>query len=1486
MISGVKRISFVLFCLSILYCGWFGTDAHASINSEKIALKTIASGKDSLSFLEITTQAGIDDPLGGHSVVFTDVNGDSLPDVYFTMIYEAPTSDRFYVNREGNKFQESAALFGIDDYDGGSHGACFADLDNDGDYDLINGTTDGVSGEPGINNIYENIGNNQFRDVTASCGILTRDWETRGVTVFDFDNDGDLDIFFVTNYQGSNDPVGERNEIYRNEGNLTFTPLNFGELYTCPAGQGVTAVDYDGDGDIDLFTGNRYSAVNILRNDGGDKFELVDPSSIGINHKAGDGITFADVDNDGILDVMLTSDNEGHLYRGLGDGMFSYLQSFSNTDGYMAAFPDLDNDGDVDVVFSGDDVCYLNDGAGRFTPGPAIIFKYLYDPRAIGLADIDNDGDIDFAYGCKRSNNILIRNNFNGGNWIKIALISVEGQAGAFGAKVRVYPAGQAVSGQLIGMQQAQGAYGYLGQNDPVLHFGLGTHDSIDVVVDFLDGTRIIQAGISANQRISIDARTGLNRRYYLDVRNGTGSGYYRAGDIIPVQARPAPAGFLFAGWTGDNTSVAVPVKMSTSVLMPNERVKIVAHYKRKPVEIDQFGVCEIKLNSTKNYPNPYKDTQVEAIFHGPSDIYNVNGFWDGDSTFKIRFSPNESGEWSVETRSADTNLHLNATFDCVQSSLSGGIATMNGYPYHFQTQDGIPFWWFGETCWNAMSTNAAENLTHETYEEYVRVRAEQDFNYLQVLLLHDGNWGGVPFIGDTGELVNPVFWQEVDRRIAFANANGLQCGLVLAWKHGGDDNTDDWEAFEDTNSRKAFCQYIASRYGAYNVVWILAGEYNELGSDKNVITIDEWSQLAETLQQFDPHHRLLGMHAANTAEELADLPWISFGDYMQTYNQLHAAVLNSRDHQKPVINAEYAYYLRDSNGDGIVDKPNSATRDEFRYASWDIAMAGGYFVSGFGTTYLGGLNDPNPFDVHDPRNDDAELDLQYLRTFFTALDWWKYQPADQLVSGTGIHYCLSDQDSHYVVYVRGTIDSVQLNADRSTSGTFVLKRFNPRDGKWTLEHDVTNDSLIIITPPDSNDWVYYLARPAESISGSIIYYAGYQLIPNVSVVWTTDSTTIDTITADQFGKYSFGHLSPYQDYHVQCSKQAESDLDNVTITAYDAALTYQAAMGSRNLTAFQRIAADVDLDSTITASDAAQIAAYSVGIWPIIGSHVGEWTFSPNEYIYQPLDSTRVAQNFVGIIRGNVHGGWGKSTNTNTLVKDKTEVTEFVKIDHSDLHSDLIIHIPAGQNTISVDLELEYQPSLMHVASVNRTSLTMDFEIKNNQTENLVRVGLYGVQPIDQAGDVLIVRLSHDPEMTEQQVTEAITINKLFINCQRIIDNSIFLSVNSDAQQPVTFRLEQNYPNPFGAVNAAGTGLVKTYIGYQIPRPGHVTLKIFNYIGQEICILVNENKSPGKQQVVWDGRNSQGVSVAAGIYFYQLSWGSENRVKKLVLLR
>ena len=488
-----------------------------------------------LSFTDITATAGTASRTSGsHGAFWGDATGDGLPDLYLTYneCRSGDRANRFYRNL-GGTFIEEAEARGIANRSGGTHGGAWVDLDNDGDYDLLNGTTYAIECSAGDvpplpNNLFQNDGGT-FVNRTPPAMAAYADY-TRSILGFDMDKDGDLDIFAVNGDLGSRNRSGEQNELYRNDGGFNFTAITTTPLTNVPSGQAATDTDYDGDGDVDIIIPNIYGTLNVMRNDGGGTFTAVSPASIGIVHTAATGITSADLNNDGRLDLLLIDqdreplrrlgyDRMLHMYLNAGGGTFSYAGGIPSGTfgGYTAGVADLDNDGDLDVTLPALPFVLLNDGQANFTFGPSYPTPrpaagcrgsecMQPDPRTVAFADIDSDGDLDSVVTVKFGPFVLIRNNFNAGNWLKVQLVAPNGQAGAFGAKVRVFRRGTT---SMIALREAHNVYGYLAQDDPVMHVGLGDAQTVDVEVTFLDGTKVTALGVSANRTIVMTG-TGL----------------------------------------------------------------------------------------------------------------------------------------------------------------------------------------------------------------------------------------------------------------------------------------------------------------------------------------------------------------------------------------------------------------------------------------------------------------------------------------------------------------------------------------------------------------------------------------------------------------------------------------------------------------------------------------------------------------------------------------------------------------------------------------------------------------------------------------------------------------------------------------------------------------------------------------------------------------------------------------------------------------
>lgn len=517
---------------------------------------------------------------------------------------------------------------------------------------------------------------------------------------------------------------------------------------------------------------------------------------------------------------------------------------------------------------------------------------------------------------------------------------------------------------------------------------------------------------------------------------------------------------------------------------------------------VERFALYEASFEAAGSPANPYTGIDAEAILMRPDGgAWKIPLFWDGQKTWKFRVSPDIDGKWTYHVRANDTGLDgRKGEFTCVRSRRAGGLRASGKWPGHFERQNGVPFFFLGDTAWGYFIDSPAENHNRVQAEYYARKRASEGFNVIHCMLLSEqglGNQNGLPFEDLAAERINPGYWQEVDRRLAYANAQGLTVGLALAWGDKRKVEPFAWRRFPDLAARKRYARYISARYSAYDVYFLVSGEWQAEVRTRTGVSEDrmfhEFVEIGSALTVADPHRRMVGIHPMSrhgSVREFAATPWMSFADYQQNYRDLHANVLLSRTLRGPVVNGEYGYFLRDMNGDGVPDKDNSYSAGDMRFASWDIAMAGGYLVTGFGTTYFAGGRDPGPFAPDAPGNREWEQQIGYLRKFFTSLPYYNLAPADQLLIceaqrggdriQKGVHppgttyWALAYPGEIYVIYVRGTRLPVNLQLG-ARARTFAIRQFNPRTGEFTALEPSLIAGRYRYQPPDEQDWVVLL---------------------------------------------------------------------------------------------------------------------------------------------------------------------------------------------------------------------------------------------------------------------------------------------------------------------------------------------------------------------------------------------------------------------------
>jgi len=207
------------------------------------------------TFSDVTDAAGVGDRSWSWSGVFSDVNGDGFQDLYVVNgRYPAGEPNHLYLNNGDGTFRDVSRESGVDDGNWGL-GAAFADVDNDGDFDLF------VSNYVGPNKLYLNDGSGIFTDVSEASGLADEGWG-KGPSFGDVDHDGDLDLY-----------LGDckfANKLYLNDGSGVFTDVT--DQYPILKNEtartkGTAFADIDNDGDLDLYVVNWGVSNRLYRND-------------------------------------------------------------------------------------------------------------------------------------------------------------------------------------------------------------------------------------------------------------------------------------------------------------------------------------------------------------------------------------------------------------------------------------------------------------------------------------------------------------------------------------------------------------------------------------------------------------------------------------------------------------------------------------------------------------------------------------------------------------------------------------------------------------------------------------------------------------------------------------------------------------------------------------------------------------------------------------------------------------------------------------------------------------------------------------------------------------------------------------------------------------------------------------------------------------------------------------------------------------------
>jgi len=229
-----------------------------------------------MTFTDVSIASGIAQTYQGDSDFtfspnFADINNDGYPDILIAGDFG---TSQVFINQRNGTFVNTTDANVITDRNG--MGAAVGDYDNDGDLDwFVSSIYDPEGAEVSFGNrFYRNKGDGTFEDVTVAAGVEHGFWGW-GSCMYDFDNDGNLDIAHVNGFLSDNNLrelffFNDPSRLFISNGDGTFTERAF-ELGLDDTGQGrgIVCFDYDRDGDVDIFITNNNQSPKLFRNDGG-----------------------------------------------------------------------------------------------------------------------------------------------------------------------------------------------------------------------------------------------------------------------------------------------------------------------------------------------------------------------------------------------------------------------------------------------------------------------------------------------------------------------------------------------------------------------------------------------------------------------------------------------------------------------------------------------------------------------------------------------------------------------------------------------------------------------------------------------------------------------------------------------------------------------------------------------------------------------------------------------------------------------------------------------------------------------------------------------------------------------------------------------------------------------------------------------------------------------------------------------------------------
>ena len=503
----------------------------------------------------------------------------------------------------------------------------------------------------------------------------------------------------------------------------------------------------------------------------------------------------------------------------------------------------------------------------------------------------------------------------------------------------------------------------------------------------------------------------------------------------------------------------------------------------------------------------------VDVVLTGPGGTVRVPAFWSGGSEWRVRFAAPEPGTYSWRSECSDSTVSgpQGAEGELRVLPYSGDNPLLAHGPLRasedrrtFRHADGTPFFWYGDTWWMGFTKRLS---WPDGFDELAADRVAKGFTLVQIVagVYPDMPYGdprgeneaGLPYDEELEE-PNPAWWDLADLKVRALVRRGLVPCIVGCWGY--------YATIFGVEKMKRHWRNIVARWGAYPVVWCLAGEgampyyLSDTPQEDAATQRTAWTQIGSYLREIDPVRRLVTIHPTQAGREQVDDDTVLDFDMLQTGHDGRLAIGNSvrsisesraKKPTMPVVVGEVIY-------EGIM---HDSDAEKLRLVWWASMLSG---AAGFtyGANGIWQLNEPgNPYGAsphggtwgNTPWRDAAQLpgsrELGVSARFLKQFDWQRMRLhpewVDPPVAADDYHalYAAGVPGEFRLVYLYRLIlpwskDArpriVELEADR----IWTARWFDPRTGAKTeigpIAPDANGGWEIPLTP-EMKDYVLAL---------------------------------------------------------------------------------------------------------------------------------------------------------------------------------------------------------------------------------------------------------------------------------------------------------------------------------------------------------------------------------------------------------------------------